>query len=124
MTHVRLGLLENCEHMFVQWNEDLLPKMEPRFPAMVPATVHKLSIARDFQRPEMRLFGMKSFAFLKAGKSVTFATNNSGAKHNTSVVHTGCQLALCPLATCWQERGALLGEGLDSTRGSSLGGAA
>lgn len=79
---------------------------------MVPAEAHKSIVAGDFQQPEMRTFWYEIICFVKAGKSVTFATNNSGAKHNTSVVHTACQLTLCPLATCWQEGGALLDKAL------------
>lgn len=79
---------------------------------MVPAAVHKSSIAGDFQQSEIQTFWYEIICFVKAGKSVTFATNSSGAKHNTSVVPTACQLTLCPLATCWQEGDALLDEAL------------
>lgn len=100
------------------------PATVPQFPAVVLATVHKSSLARYFQQPDMQTFCYEIICFAKAGKSVTFATNNSGAKHNTSVVHTGCQLALCPLATCWQEGGALLDKALAEPGTLLLGGMA
>lgn len=108
-----------------QGNEWLLPKPEPQLPAMDPTAVPSRgsghSIARDFQQ---RTFWYEIICFVKAGKSATFATNNSGAKHNTSVVRTGCQLTLCPLATCWQEGGALPDEALNEPGTLLLGGAA
>lgn len=123
LIHRHLGFWRTSEHEF-QW-EGQSHGSWPLLLGIVLATfVSPASQEIDFQQSEMWTFWYEIICFLKAGKPVTFATNNSGAKHNTSVVHTGCQLPLCPLVTCWQEGVTLLDKGLDCTRDSSIGGAA
>lgn len=64
---------------------------------------HEPSFAKsaDFLRMfpnsrKCRVFGMKSFDFLKVGNSITFLTNTALAKQNTSVGQT-CGLPVCTL---------------------------